>query len=248
VAGYRRDRQDKEKIRQAYSLLNVMPGDSAAKIKKEYHLLVKKFHPDNFVTNLKAMENATEKTKALNAAYSLIKNAPLQKEEATSDPITIEYEPTGYSQTEYSRGQTANQYDAPYQPSSQRPKFHSFREYFNSAECSETLYYSTPRRFIFGLLFGGLSPLIILRLMDTLYRVIDDIPLFPQESITKMSPVVYTVLIGIGMFSGIYSAMNRDRFLSFWLTFAFCAASLTIPLGLLFAASIKVLTTLLKPG
>lgn len=231
-----------------------MPGDSAAKIKKEYRLLVKKFHPDNFITNLNAMENATEKMKALNEAYSLVKNAPLQKEEDPSDSIKIEYEPAGYNQAgykqaDYNPGQyTANQYDAPYQPPSQWPKYHSFREYFNSTETPEKLYNSAPRRFLVGLLFAVLSPIIILRLMDTLYQVIDDVPVFPQESITTLSPVEYTVLLLIGIISGIYSVLNRDRFFSFWLTVSFCAASIMIPLGLLFAAAIKVLTTLSWSG
>lgn len=240
MTGYRRAREDKQKILRAYSLLNVTPGDSPAKIKKEYRLLARKFHPDNFSTNLAAMKNATEKMKALNEAYSLIKKAPLDKEDRFDSP-KVEYEQTGYSQTEYSREQhTEYRYEATYRP----PGHNSFRAYFNSTDTPELLYNSSPLRFIFGMLFGGLSPVVILRLIDTLYLIIDDVPLFPMESVITMSQVEYAVLILIGMISGIYSVLNRDRFFSFWLTFGFCAASLLMPLGLLLAAAIKILTTL----
>jgi hypothetical protein len=66
-----------EKLFQAYTLLNVKPGDSADTIRQEYRKLARIYHPDKLSSNPPAMAEATEKMKAINEAYSLIKCAPL---------------------------------------------------------------------------------------------------------------------------------------------------------------------------
>lgn len=66
-----------DKLFHAYTLLNVKPGDPADRIRREYLTLARVYHPDRLSSDPPAMAEATEKMKAINEAYSLIKCAPL---------------------------------------------------------------------------------------------------------------------------------------------------------------------------
>jgi hypothetical protein len=71
------DSIEKDKVYKAYSLLDVIPGDSAAQIRSSYRKQVAMFHPDKFSSNPGDQAQATEKMKAINEAYTLIRHAPL---------------------------------------------------------------------------------------------------------------------------------------------------------------------------
>jgi len=70
--------QPKVSIDDAYVLLGVNASDDMATIKNAYRKLVRKYHPDIIASQGKDeayMEEATNKTQALNQAYELIKKA-----------------------------------------------------------------------------------------------------------------------------------------------------------------------------
>lgn len=56
-----------------YTVLGVDPNATDEEIKKKYHTLVKKYHPDRFQDE-KAKADATEKLKQINDAYNQIEN------------------------------------------------------------------------------------------------------------------------------------------------------------------------------
>ena len=56
-----------------YAILGVRRGDSAAKIKKAYHKLALKYHPDKLKSNnAGSVEESAEKFKKINEAYTKV--------------------------------------------------------------------------------------------------------------------------------------------------------------------------------
>jgi hypothetical protein len=62
----------------AYQVLGVPHSSSAAAIKHAYRDLAKRWHPDRYRGGSAAHEEATRMMKAINEAYALIENAPLE--------------------------------------------------------------------------------------------------------------------------------------------------------------------------
>lgn len=62
----------------AYETLEVERGASTASIKKQYRILAKKWHPDNWPHGSQEEQVANERMKKINESYELIKTAPLQ--------------------------------------------------------------------------------------------------------------------------------------------------------------------------
>jgi hypothetical protein len=61
-------------IRQAFRLLKLDPGASPEVVKRRYHELAVRWHPDRIPANSQATRQAAEKMKELNAAYAFIRS------------------------------------------------------------------------------------------------------------------------------------------------------------------------------
>ncbi len=73
-----------------YSILGVKPTDSDADIKKAYHVLVKKYHPDRFSDEYEK-KKATEKLGIINDAYNTV-----EKLRKSGENYTGVYSDEGY--------------------------------------------------------------------------------------------------------------------------------------------------------
>ena len=62
------------KINEYYEVLELKAGASKEKIKQAYRNLVKTWHPDRFVHNLQLKQQAEEKIKKINEAYTVLKS------------------------------------------------------------------------------------------------------------------------------------------------------------------------------
>ncbi len=62
-------------IRQAFRLLKLDPGASPEVVKRRYHELAVRWHPDRIPANSQATRQAAEKMKELNAAYAFLLRA-----------------------------------------------------------------------------------------------------------------------------------------------------------------------------
>ena len=58
-------------MKDPYEVLGVSPNVSDSELKKAYHALVKKYHPDNYANNPLA-DLASEKMKEINEAYAVL--------------------------------------------------------------------------------------------------------------------------------------------------------------------------------
>jgi hypothetical protein len=65
-------------IETAYRVLGVPPDSSALRIKREYRRLARLWHPDKFAHDPREQRRATERMREINAAYELVKHAPLR--------------------------------------------------------------------------------------------------------------------------------------------------------------------------
>jgi replication fork clamp-binding protein CrfC len=63
---------EKDKIAGAYQVLGLQPGVSFAEVKQTYKTLVKKWHPDLFVGQPKLQQQAQEKMRLINDAYTIL--------------------------------------------------------------------------------------------------------------------------------------------------------------------------------
>jgi len=73
-----KNRAPQTTIEDAYKILGVSPDDDMATIKKAYRKLVREYHPDIIKSQGKDeayMQEATQKTQEINAAYEMIKKA-----------------------------------------------------------------------------------------------------------------------------------------------------------------------------
>jgi hypothetical protein len=66
------------RIEQAYRALGVPPDSSALRIKREYHRLARRWHPDKCSHNSIEQRRATERMREINDAFQLVKHAPLR--------------------------------------------------------------------------------------------------------------------------------------------------------------------------
>ncbi len=88
-----------------YKILGVSPTATDGEIKKAYHALVKKYHPDNYADNPLA-DLASEKMKEINEAYDTITKArsaqsSQQSTGGYSGYGTGSYQQSGYQQSGY---------------------------------------------------------------------------------------------------------------------------------------------------
>lgn len=72
---------------QAYRVLGVSRDASAHAIKQAYRKLVKRWHPDLYKTGTNAHAEASQMTRLINEAYSVVSHAPLRYQ--TSSPSTM---------------------------------------------------------------------------------------------------------------------------------------------------------------
>ncbi|MDZ8052186.1 MAG: dynamin family protein [Aulosira sp. ZfuVER01] len=63
---------EKDKITRAYSILGLQPGVSFSEVKQAYKTLVKKWHPDLFVAKPQLQQQAQEKMRLVNEAYTIL--------------------------------------------------------------------------------------------------------------------------------------------------------------------------------
>ena len=96
--------RNSDKLFQAYTLLNVKPGDSVETIRQEYRKLARTYHPDKLSSTPSFMAEATEKMKAINEAYSLIKCAPL----SGNDTAPVETPDSWVADAHQSKAETSN--------------------------------------------------------------------------------------------------------------------------------------------
>ncbi len=91
-------------MKDPYEVLGVSRTASDAEIKKAYHELVKKYHPDNFADNPLA-DLASEKMKEVNEAYDSITKSRAGSGKTSSSGYGSSYGSSysGYSGTDYSR-------------------------------------------------------------------------------------------------------------------------------------------------
>ena len=76
-----------------YSILELSPNPTKEDIKKAYRILAKKWHPDNFIDNLKEQNLATEKFININEAYHiLMEESQYLSSENNSQEIKISQE------------------------------------------------------------------------------------------------------------------------------------------------------------
>jgi molecular chaperone DnaJ len=97
-----------------YDVLGVKPGASAVEIKKAYHDLVKKYHPDNYKGH--PLENlAKEKMQEINEAYDRVTN-PNQQGTYRSDSDNGESAPNyqNWQQRQWQQWQQQDQRAGPY--------------------------------------------------------------------------------------------------------------------------------------
>jgi len=69
---------DIAELKQAYQVLGVPVASSALSIKRAYHRLIKRWHPDLYPNGTPAHAEATYMMKQINGAYSRIAHAPLR--------------------------------------------------------------------------------------------------------------------------------------------------------------------------
>jgi hypothetical protein len=153
-----------DKLRQCYETLGVTPGASWDEIKQAYKDSVKVWHPDRFENDPRLKEKALEKIKEINAAYEKLSSifreygAPnfssqnqhaQQSHEAPkdfeSDPE--EQEKSGIYEEDNYAEESQNLNTDTQTPFQGRP----WRRYW--ARTLDTLLFSLPAGFIFGLLF-----------------------------------------------------------------------------------------------
>ena len=111
-------------MRDPYEVLGVKPSDSDGEIKKAYHELVKKYHPDNYANNPLA-DLAQEKMKDINEAYDQItkeRSASTQSSQQQSAGYDYGYRP-GSGNSYYS-----------YSTSASSGKFPQVRAYINNGQ------------------------------------------------------------------------------------------------------------------
>jgi replication fork clamp-binding protein CrfC len=63
---------EKDKITRAYTILGLQPGVSFTEVKQAYKNLVKKWHPDLFVAKPQMQQQAQEKMRLVNEAYTIL--------------------------------------------------------------------------------------------------------------------------------------------------------------------------------
>ncbi len=102
-----------DELAHAYEVLDVPVIASAGSIKQAYRKLVKRWHPDAHKPGDSAYEQATERMKSINEAYSKIKSAPLryyrpaqqaansQRNVPVSSPYAARSQPPAYGQMEF---------------------------------------------------------------------------------------------------------------------------------------------------
>ena len=71
-------RPDLKTLLDAYALVGVQYTASASEIRDAFRLQVREHHPDKFEAGSSAQQQATKKMAALNAAYDVIRDAPLR--------------------------------------------------------------------------------------------------------------------------------------------------------------------------
>ena len=120
-------------MKDPYEVLGVSPNVSDSELKKAYHALVKKYHPDNYANNPLA-DLASEKMKEINEAYDTVTKARASGQSQG-----------GY--TEYSYGQSAGGYQNGYQ-SSGAGSYQQIRAYINAGQldAAMSLFNSIPNR------------------------------------------------------------------------------------------------------
>ncbi len=69
----KRKRDPPEILREDYRILEVRFGSNFSAVKKNYILLVKKYHPDQFTQNPSRQDEANEKIKEVNISFQRIK-------------------------------------------------------------------------------------------------------------------------------------------------------------------------------
>ena len=74
----RADHVELPAIEHAYRVLGVSRDSSALRIKREYRRLARMWHPDKFVHNTPDQRRAAERMREINAAFQLLKHAPLR--------------------------------------------------------------------------------------------------------------------------------------------------------------------------
>ena len=94
-------------MRDPYEVLGVQRSDSDSTIKKAYHELVKKYHPDNYSDNPLA-DLAQEKMKEINEAYDQIEKERSSQQQAQQASQSSQQQ-SGYSYT-YQPGSGSNYY------------------------------------------------------------------------------------------------------------------------------------------
>lgn len=107
-------------MRDPYEVLGVSPSDSDSEIKKAYHNLAKKYHPDNYADNPLA-DLAQEKMQEINDAYDAI-----TKERAGSGNSGS----SGRSNYSYQAGSGSSYYG--YRTSSSSGQYPQIRSYINN--------------------------------------------------------------------------------------------------------------------
>lgn len=98
-----------------YKVLGVSPDATDDEIKKAYHKLARKYHPDRYINEPELAKSAGEKMKEINAAYEMIQNIRDGK-------------------TEYGDTSRAGEYgnSGDYGSSSSDPRYGQVRSYINA--------------------------------------------------------------------------------------------------------------------
>lgn len=114
-------------MRDPYEVLDVQRTDSDSEIKKAYHELVKKYHPDNYADNPLA-DLAQEKMKEINEAYDQIEK---ERADAKAKPGGSQGSQTTYSYDYgYRPGSGSSNYS--YRTSASSGQYPQIRSYINN--------------------------------------------------------------------------------------------------------------------
>ena len=115
-------------MRDPYEVLGVKPSDSDSDIKKAYHELVKKYHPDNYADNPLA-DLASEKMKEINQAYDEVVKE--RQASASASYSSQSSQSSGYNYS-YQPGSGSSYYG--YRTSASSGQFPQVRSYISNGQ------------------------------------------------------------------------------------------------------------------